>query len=338
MGATRRTWPGDLAIFAILALLPLVDRGANVYAEMPKIYIFSILALGLNLVVGNTGILHLGMAAFFAIGAYTAGILTCTSFPFHLEFGFWGALLLAPLAAAAAGFLLGLPVLRLRGDYVAIVTLGFGEIIQSVLKNLGSITKSAQGIAVPPPSLFRLSFESSQDALPWYGFSLGILAIAFWANRRLEAGSLGRAWRALREDELAAASCGIPTVRAKLAAFSLGAAYAGLAGALYASLLGTTTVPSSYNFMVSAMVVVMVILGGMGNLRGVLAGVILLQGFDMVVAPRLAHFFSAPGGSVGFFTDYTNWRWLAFGILLILLIRFRPQGLFPARRAGEGDA
>ena len=299
-----------------------------------RVLVFTLMGLGLNVVVGYTGLLHLGVAAFMAIGVYAHAIFTCSIYPF--QFGFWISLLLAPLVGVVTGLILGSPTLRLRGDYLAIVTLGFGEITQDVLKNLDAITKGAQGInPLPPPSLPGYTFEAS-SYVPWYFLYLGILIAVIALVRALEHSRLGRQWVAIREDELAAGCIGIQSTRAKLRAFALAAALCGLAGVLYATRLETTAEPTTYDFNVSMTVLCILIVGGMGSIRGVLVGAAIVMGFDILLkkvteAAQQAGFAS----STNVFLTPTNWKYLIFGLALVIMMRYRPEGVMPSSRIKE---
>ena len=316
--------------------LPVQEFLDRVASQLPIIFILTILALGLNVIVGYTGLLHLGMGAFFGIGAYLTGILTIPAYPF--ECGFWLALVLSTAGAALAGVLLGTPTLRLRGDYLALVTLGFGEVVRFSLRNLEEITAGSRALnPIPPPNLrwLGLSSESwSNDMRPFYYLTLVLLIGVVWLLRNLERSRLGRAWVAIREDELAATCMGINAARAKLAAFAVGSALAGLAGSLYATKLTTTAGPDAYDFNRSIIVLACVILGGLGSIRGVIVGSMLLIGFDNIVAPMLDSAIQKaninPTGNR--LLMFTNWRLLIFGLALVLMMRYRPNGLLPARR------
>jgi branched-chain amino acid transport system permease protein len=349
------------ARFEVLALLfllvypivPFLDWGVEgltgqalrLDRQLVNIFIFGLLALALNLQVGYAGLLQLGIAAFFAIGAMTTGVLAVEKYPFQL--GFWGSLVFAPAAAAGIGLLLGAPMLRLRGDYLAIVTLGFGEVVRVVLLNLENVTDGPRGLnPVPEPWLPQVlsdwlsgSGTATEGTLKsMYYLSLLILAAAVIVFRVLERSRIGRAFVALREDELAASCMGLDPTRIKLAAFAGGAALAGIAGCLYATNLTTTAEPNTYDFNYSIMVLCCLIIGGLGSVRGALLGAALLLGFDNVLSPLLTRLLqSALGGdSTSVLASFTNWRWLVFGTALVLMMRLRPEGLWPeARVAAE---
>ncbi len=349
----------ELPTLIVLALLPYV-LGNTLGPRISDLFIFAILALGLHVVVGYTGLLHLGIAAFFAIGAYTAGVLMVVSFPFQV--GLTTALIAAAAAAAFCGLILGAPTLRLRGDYLALVTLGFGEVVIVALKNLEAITAGTTSLGpLRPPtmpawlasiiSMLRLSPDfTPRNFQMFYYVSLGVLVLTVLLLRNLECSRLGRAWVALREDELAASCMAINTTRVKLAAFALGAALAGIAGCLYAAKLTNTADPEKYGFNVSITVLCCLILGGLGSIRGTLLGVLLLKGYEFILAPLLDSWTQGfrdgvvgwlsgryPGHSaaidkVNYLLTFSNWKLMTFGLVLILMIRFRPEGLLPSRR------
>ena len=354
-----------LAAFAAFALYPLFPgldahffnlTGRSLGDQMPTLFIFAVLALALNVVVGYTGMLHLGIAAFFGIGAYATGILTVPAYPF--EVGFWAALFVGTAAAAAVGALLGAPLLRLRGDYLALVTLGFGEVVRFTLRNLDAVTAGTRGLnPVPPPAVPGVALDWMLDYRPFYYLTLAFLAGTFLVLGAVERSRLGRAWVALREDELAATCMGINAGRLKLAAFVAAAGLAGLAGVLYAARISSTAVPDAYDFNRSIFLLCCLILGGLGSRPGVLLGVFLLYGFDNILSPILdtkiqTWLAVAPGDrkslSVGAGTGFqftlaipasvftfSGWRLFVFGVVLILVMRFRPAGLVPSERVRE---
>jgi branched-chain amino acid transport system permease protein len=322
-----------LILLISICFLPLSDYVLPAelqFAELMRpIFIFAILGLGLNVMTGLTGMLNLGIAAFMAIGAYTYAIFTCDIYPFQV--GFWWGILLACVAAAAAGTLLGIPTTRLRGDYLAIVTLGFGEIVQDILRNLESITKGTQGInPLPGPSIFGLTFN--QDSyLPWYYLLLTILLLVVALNHNLIHARTGRAWRAVREDELAARCMGISSGHARLLAFAFGSALAGLAGGLWAGFLGSSGEPGNYDFQISIITLCLLIVGGMGNIFGVLVGALIMIGFNSIILVKLSQFMNSAGwvSTTNVFTQPNNWKYMIFGMALILMMRYRPQGICP---------
>jgi branched-chain amino acid transport system permease protein len=327
--------------------------------------IFGIMAIGLNIVAGFAGLLDLGYVAFYALGAYTAAFFAsphfgsvsivlfasvAPGFPgIHLPF--WIILPLAVLIAATFGALLGAPTLRLRGDYLAIVTLGFGEIVPIFFKNLAAITFSftIAGVTlisiqnvnltggplginpIDPFRIFGISFGATAGVAPAYlGMVLVIIAIV--VARNLERSRMGRAWGAIREDETAAEMMGVNTVRTKLLAFALGASFAGAAGALQASYLGAST-SDFFTFTTSILVLIMVILGGIGNIWGVLVGAFALTYIDKTLLPWIGTRVQAIAPD---FPNPTQFNFLIFGILLVAMMRFRPEGFLPSRqRAAE---
>lgn len=344
MTALRYWVPGLFMLLAVYPFLPFANviRGQ----QFTILLIYSVLALGLNTVLGYTGVLHLGIAAFFGIGAYTVGILSVPIFPFQQSFAV--SVLLAVLFASAAGVVTTAPLLRLRGDYLALVTLGFGLIVQYLIRNLDAITEGTKGInPIEPGPLPGVSSEVSVRSLRlnddwgrrWYDypylyfFCLGVLCLTFLFLRNLERSRLGRAWVALREDELAASCMGLNPARLKLAAIAVGAGLAGLAGALYALTIHTTGNPSAYDFNLSMIMVCCVILGGLGNRSGVLIGTFLLMGFDRIITGLLDNAIQeATGGDAKEYMKVSAWRLMIFGVVLILMMRFRPEGLLPEAR------
>jgi branched-chain amino acid transport system permease protein len=350
--ALKGPWLG-LLVLALLLLYPLLGGAdaalfrltrTSVGAQLSTLFIFAILALGLHVVVGKVGTLHLGVAAFFGVGAYLTGILTVKAYPFQL--GFLAALAVATLGAGLLGVVIGAPTLRLRGDYLALVTLGFGEVVRFAIRNLEEITAGTRGLSpVPPPwspgeapswlraplSALGLGTDWAQDYRLFYYLTLGLLVLVVVLLRNLERSPLGRAWVAVREDELAASSLGLSPARLKLGAFAVGAALAGLAGCLYATRLTTTAGPDAYDFNRSVIMLCCVILGGLGSLRGALLGTALVLGFDNVLAPIVDAWLQQSGGHGNPLLSFKNWRMCLFGLALILIMRFRPEGLLPQR-------
>jgi branched-chain amino acid transport system permease protein len=335
----RRHW--DLAALVLLAVAPAVvpALGGALGGQVTIVFISCILALGLNVMVGSTGLVHLGIAAFFGIGAFCHAILTVPTEPFR--WSFLPAAALSVVVTAGVGLALGAPTLRLRGDYLAIVTLGFGEVVKVSLRNLEQVTGGMKGLnPVPPPAAglrlggVDLGMQFAVDPRWFYALALGTLAVVVVALRRLERSRLGRAWMAVREDELAAAATGISASRVKLSAFALSSALAGLAGCLYAACLSTTADPNAYDFNRSVMVLCAVILGGLGSIPGTLVGVALLVGFDTVLAPwadaAIQQSGINPGGSM--LLSFSGWRLALFGFVLVLVMRLKPAGLMPSRR------
>jgi branched-chain amino acid transport system permease protein len=316
------------AIFLAVALIPVVDQNGAHINFLTDAGAFVLLALGLNIVVGFAGLLDLGYAAFFAIGSYTFAMLASPQFGIHVPF--WVMLFVASGVAAIFGILLGAPTLRLRGDYLAIVTLGFGEIVPQTFLNLSQWTNGPNGIGtLDQPVFFGLRFGF--NPVPYFYLILALIALAIWLADNLRASRLGRAWMAIREDELAAAHMGINTTAAKLAAFALGASFSGLAGVAYASKLQLVS-PDQFQFNVSVFVLSMLVLGGMGNIGGVVLGSIVLSSVDRFILPQLTNFVHG----FGLNWDFTNARFLLYGVILVSMMLLRPEGLLPSRqRAAE---
>ncbi len=349
---------GLLGVVAV-ALPVLLDNDADL-DSLANATAFAVLALGLNIVVGFTGLLDLGYAAFFAIGAYFYGILTSFQVmpPWspgwaplaavglveklnqggpdlvHFTLSFWLALPLAGLLAAFFGVLFGAPTLRLRGDYLAIVTLGFGEIVPIIARNAKTATNGAAGLnGVQAPRLFGASFGI--DALPYYWTGIGLLVLMLFVSIRLRDSRIGRAWMAIREDEIAAGAMGVDRVRFKLLAFAIGASFAGVTGVFYVAKLQTAT-PEMFGFPVSVMVLVMVVLGGMGSVWGVVLGAAILTLLQSWWLPDLTDRLHVLGAAIGNEwlqqIDLARSIELIFGIILVSMMLFRREGLIPARR------
>jgi ABC-type branched-subunit amino acid transport system permease subunit len=298
-------------IVLVVAVLPLV-LGPYWNNVVGTVGIYLVLGLGLNIVVGLAGLLDLGYVAFFAIGAYATALLTAPQ-PHHLMWSFWVTVPIGIILAATAGILLGIPVLRMRGDYLAIVTLGFGQIIGVLLKSdvLTSFTGGPKGVsAVGGPSFFGKSFTSDVDFV--YLILLAALLIIFVTNR-LQHSRIGRAWEAMREDESVARAMGINLMTTKLMAFAFGAAFAGLGGVLFAA-RNQFTGPEDHNLMVSINVLSELIVGGMGSIPGAVAGAFALKGLPEVLR------------------ELQDYRVLAFGALLVVMMIWRPAGFFPSSR------
>ncbi len=294
-------------LLALLLAWPLISPSPYAIDVVTSGGIFALLALGLNIVVGFTGLLHLGYAAFFAIGAYTYALLNL-----HLHIPFWPGLLPAALVAGGFGVLLGIPAARVRGDYLAIMTLGFGEIVRISFTNLERWTGGPNGllgIAHPTVWLPQVGrYDFSVESWPYYYLVLGLVLAAAMLCIRMSRSRVGRAWAAIREDELAASCSGIDTVRLKLLAQGCGAAVAGVAGAVFAAKQGTIT-PDSFDFILSVMVLAMVVLGGLGSVPGAIIGAIVL------------------GTLPEWLRGFERYRMLLFGLVMIVMMRIRPQGL-----------
>jgi branched-chain amino acid transport system permease protein len=332
-----------------------IDAAANALA-------FATLALGLNIVVGFAGLLDLGYAAFFAIGAYTYGIfasyqvqpewsefweplrwlglverLATGTPPDHVHFtvSFWLMLPVSGLVAAFFGVLFGAPTLRLKGDYLAIVTLGFGEIVPIVARNTPSLTNGAAGLnGVATPNLFGYSF--GVKSTPYYYLGLVLIVLLIFVSARLKASRIGRAWMAIREDEIAAEAMGIDRVRLKLLAFGVGAAFAGMTGTFYVAKLQTAT-PEMFQFPVSVMLLVMIVFGGIGSIAGVVLGALILQLLQSWFLQDLTQWVHAFGKLIdsAFLqeVDLVQSIELIFGVTLVLMMLYRREGLIPAHRA-----
>jgi branched-chain amino acid transport system permease protein len=336
-----KIWLGYSLLVIIAAILPLVTGAAlgNGWVRvLDFVLLYAMLALGLNIVVGYAGLLDLGYIAFYAIGAYVYALLASPHFGLH-----WSPFIILPIGAIVAGFfgvMLGAPTLRLRGDYLAIVTLGFGEIVRLFMNNLDrpvNLTNGPQGINLIDPLI------SLQQPLQLFG--LRITAVYFYyylflvlagtvvfVSIRLQDSRVGRAWMAIREDEMAAKACGINTRNIKLLAFAMGASFGGVAGGLFAGFQGFVS-PESFVLLESIMVLCMVVLGGMGNITGVILGAALLT-----ITPEVLRDIANPvqQALIGrTLIDPENLRMLLFGIALVATMLFRPQGIWPARRNQE---
>jgi branched-chain amino acid transport system permease protein len=349
---SHRLRPGLTAalLAAFLLVYPFADQalGTGTLYALTDAMIYVLLALGLNIVVGYAGLLDLGYAAFFAIGAYTMGLFNSPLMGF--EWGFWKVIWLSAIVSATFGVAIGVPTLRVRGDYLAIITLAFGEIIPVAIRNLGDITieignwrpvyrlnltGGENGInPIGQPHLLGVPFETSP--IPWYFLILIIGGTSVWAMNRLHQSRLGRAWMAIREDETAAACMGVDPIKSKLLAFALGATFSGFAGSVYAAKLQAIT-PGAFEFNVSIMLLCMVILGGMGSIRGVIAGGIVITLFDRIFLAQLTHWMRALGSLLGIkalaTVDFTLWRWFFFGLGLVVMMILKPGGLIEARRS-----
>ncbi len=337
----RAAWAAYILLAVLLAAAPFIvgdglGRGWVRILDFTLLYIM--LALGLNIVVGYAGLLDLGYIAFYAVGAYLYALLASPHFGLHLPF--WALLPIGALVAGMFGVLLGAPTLRLRGDYLAIVTLGFGEIIRIFLNNLNApvnITNGPQGVNLIDPislgsfsfgqthSLFGLNFPSVYTY--YYLFLLLTLVIIF-VSLRLQDSRIGRAWVAIREDEVAAEATGINTRNVKLLAFAMGASFGGISGGLFAGFQGFIS-PESFNIFESIIVLCMVVLGGMGNIAGVILGAVLLTTFPEALRylGDLQKFLFNEA-----LVDPADLRMLVFGLALVLIMIFRPAGLLPSER------
>ena len=361
-------WPSIAQFITNGDATPLINQGADAG-------VYVLLAIGLNVVVGFAGLLDLGYAAFFAIGAYTAGILSsgqlgASPLQHEVHLPFWLILFLAMFFAASFGAILGAPTLRLRGDYLAIVTLGFGEIVPRIFRNmgfgspLGNWTSGINGInALDRPSLpFWITgpwvnqplqlvhpFDFGFDPMPFYVLMVILVIACVILVNNLQRSRIGRAWMAVREDEVAAAAMGVNTVTTKLLAFGIGAAFSGFAGAYYGTKLSLVG-PDAFSFVVSVTVLVMVVLGGMGNIPGVIVGALLIYYVLFNFLGNLPDYLSSAAQQVGLGwlnePNYAhNWPGLAnevtllpfllFGLILVSIMLLRPQGLLPSRTRSQ---
>jgi len=347
-----------LAVAAILAgaLLPLFIDGEGGFIDDATVALaYVVMALGLNIIVGFAGLLDLGYVAFFAIGAYTMGYFGSL---FHItanngegihilvsgpaanlpgiHVNFLIIVVLAIVATTIAGMVIGLPTLRLRGDYIAIVTLAFGEIVQRIaingddIKVFGSqLTAGRQGITpVDKIDLPFLAPFNSLELRPWYWVAFALVLIALFVNFRLRDSRLGRAWIALREDEVAAVSMGVPLVKTKLLAYGTGAAFGGVSGAFFGSYLNTVNA-DQFQFSFSIFVLAMIILGGLGSIWGVVVGAVTLSFINNRLIPDVLNDVPA---KIGLNFDLTELSFGIFGFLLVIMMVLRPEGLIPERR------
>ena len=321
------------ACLGVAAVLPLVV-GDSALENMVLAAAYVIMALGLNVVVGFAGLLDLGYVAFFAIGAHVAAYFGSAFWGIHVNFLL--ILVLAIAATTIAGVLIGVPTLRLRGDYVGMVTLAFGEIITEAVANGrqielfgGTLTGGPQGItAIDRIDLPFVERFGALDLRPWFWFALALVALMLFVNFRLRDSRLGRAWIALREDEGAAASAGVPIVRTKLLAYGVGAALGGVSGAFLATYLGTVN-PNQFTFSFSIFILAMVVVGGLGSIWGVVVGAIILSAINHYLLPDVLY--GVPG-ALGLDFDLSQIASGIYGFLLVIVMLLRPQGLLPERR------
>jgi len=344
------------ALFLLFALMPFAFEEGSAFIDDATIALaYVVMALGLNIIVGFAGLLDLGYVAFFAIGAYTMGWFGSSFYGainneegIHIlvtgqaaqlpgiHMNFLLILIAAVIFTTIAGILIGLPTLRLRGDYIAIVTLAFGEIIGRIAVNgdelrIGeyALTNGRQGIT--PVDKIQLPFTEpfrSLDVRPWYWTVLALVALVLFVNFRLRDSRLGRAWIALREDEVAAASMGVPLVKTKLLAYGTGAAFGGISGAFLGSYLNTVNA-DQFQFSFSIFLLAMVILGGLGSIWGVVLGAVLLSFINNYLIPDVLN--EVPS-QIGLDFDLTQLSFGIFGFLLVIMMLLRPQGLLPERR------
>jgi branched-chain amino acid transport system permease protein len=343
-----------LAVWAIV--LPFFqDSGGGFLEDATQALALTVMALGLNIIVGFAGLLDLGYVAFYALGALTAGWFMsgfassagggegfsllvgepASNLP-GIHFNFLMVILIAVVVTTIAGMLIGLPTLRLRGDYIAIVTLAFGEIVGRLVINGDEIviggqklTNGRQGITpVDKIDLPGLAPFTGLELRPWYWVALSLVVVVLFVNYRLRDSRLGRAWIALREDEVAAASMGVPLVKTKLLAYGTGAAFGGIAGVFLGSYLNTVNA-DQFQFSFSIFILAMVILGGLGSIEGVILGAIVLSFINFNLIPDV---FNDYPSKVGLDFDLTELSFGIFGFLLVIMMVLRPEGLIPERR------
>ena len=353
---------GGAILYPIWAQVSTGGQGDFLISVLADAGVYILLAIGLNVVVGFAGLLDLGYAAFFAIGAYTYAFIASDHLvvtPLHqaVHIPFWIALFVGLFIAAAFGLVLGAPTLRLRGDYLAIVTLGFGEIVPRVFKNLAEWTSGVNGISALDKPVVPIwlqgpwsgdPLEVVQDfkiisPMAFYVVMVVLLGLCIVLVNNLRRSRVGRAWMAVREDEVAAAAMGVNTVRIKLLAFAIGAAFSGFAGAFYGAKLSLVS-PENFGFTVSITILVMIVLGGMGNIPGVIIGSLLIYAITFLFLPALpplAEEWATAAGLGGLVPTNGDWpgigqevqrlKFLVFGIILVLTMLLRPQGLIPSR-------
>lgn len=369
--ARKYALPAVLIVLALLFPLygPIIEDATGVGLMYPVIVIsvYILLALGLNIVIGFAGLLDLGFVAFYAMGAYVVGWLASSHFnQVSLSFGtttqslsgeplagihlsFWLVVVIAMAFSALCGVIIGFPTLRLRGDYLAIVTLGFGEIIPRFFLNgndLGgfNLTNGTIGIkAIDSPGIGFIPDPAWQrfgtlDLNPWFYTILGLVLITIFVNVRLQSSKLGRAWVSVREDETAAAAMGINPVTTKLWAYALGAMFGGMAGAFYGAFI-KNIFPTSFSFNISILILCMVILGGMGNIYGVILGAIVLQGVNFALLPQIRTWVNQIGEVTGSQAlasiDVARYNFFLFGIILVVMMLLRPEGIIPNKQRQE---
>ena len=371
---TSWKWPVSFLVvaFAFFALYQWIypNLQSNVATQindwLPLITInialvYVIMALGLNIVVGYAGLLDLGYVAFWAIGGYVAGWLMSPFFfnvrvhflppvqpnkvigAHGIHITFWGTIIIAALVCAFAGILIGAPTLRLRSDYLALVTLGFGEIIPEVFRNGSSLfgfNLTNGNLGITPVDPIGLGFLGKIKGIPvvisggdqWMFLVFVFLAaVCVFISLRIRSGRLGRAWLAIREDELAASMMGVPLMRTKLASYAVGAAFGGIGGVAYATLVGGTLV-DNFDFTKSITILLMVVLGGMGNVWGVILGALLLAWFNYTGLPQFGTWFNSTFNTN---VNFPSWGFLIFGIVLVLMMLFRREGIIPERRTRQ---
>jgi branched-chain amino acid transport system permease protein len=331
-------WVYVVGALALAIAFPLLEMAGLVDTVWMRVGIraltYVLLALGLNVVMGETGLLNLGYIAFFAAGAYTTAILASPLHDIHVDF--WILLLLSIAVAAIMGLLVGLPTLRLRGDYLAIVTLAFGEIIRITFNNWNALTNGAQGIpSIDRPEIFGWTID---QPIEFYYLILAFVIIVALLLTNLKSSRIGRGWNALREDEIAAEHAGLHGTRMKLLSVVISAGIAGLAGSLFAYYQQFIN-PNYFVFMQSVLVVCMIVLGGMGSIPGVILGALLLDSLPEIVRQAFSKWLpnllgdevmeALPGGVQTFFMEFDRYRMLFVGLLIVVIVIYRPEGLLP---------
>ncbi len=334
-----------LAAVDLAVVMPIVGATSGIFSSViTMIGIYAILSMGLNVVVGFTGLLNLGYAAFYAVGAYTYAIFASSQANYFIPGGgfplsgnwFWLFLIIALAVSGFVGFLLGLPVLRLKGDYLAIVTLGFAEIIRLLFNNLNkpvNVTNGPMGITpIQPPMLFGFTLDRP---VHYYGVVLVLFVLTVIVVRNLQNSRIGRAWVAIREDELVARTMGIPVVRMKLLSFTIGAGLAGMMGVVFAARQRFID-PTSFTFMESIVILCMVILGGSGNIKGVIIGAMAVVVLQLQILKDVSEWLTnlTTSGVLNLpaWLNPAKYERLIFGLILVLMCIFRPNGILPEKR------
>jgi len=313
----RYRYPAVLFLILLIPFMPMGSSGDYLLRILTTAVLYMILALGLNIVPGFTGLLDLGYVGFYGIGAYTAGLLTI-----HYDLSFWYILPLAALNGALWGVLLGVPTLRLTGDYFAIVTFGFSELVVLVIRNELWLTRGPMGLpGISPPSIFGHPFTKGWE---FFYLSLFLLLIVLWIVTRLEDSRIGRAWFAIREDEVAAQCCGINLIRYKVLAFAISASIGAMGGAFYARWFKFIH-PDMFKFWESILILCLIVFGGMGSIAGTMLGALVLIPLSEILRMILPQsLFSS--------------RHLIYGLILVLMMRWRPSGLIPFEQSQESKA
>ena len=333
-----------LAAIDLAVIMPIVGTASGTFSRVAAmIGIYAILSMGLNIVVGFTGLLNLGYAAFYAVGAYTYAIFASRQASYFMAGNFplsgnwfWLFLLIALVVSGIVGFLLGLPVLRLKGDYLAVVTLGFAEIIRLLFNNLSkpvNITNGPMGITpIQPPKLFGMTLD---QPVHYYCIVLVLLVLTVIVVRNLQNSRIGRAWVAIREDELVARTMGVPVVRMKLLSFSIGAGLAGMVGVVFAAMQKFID-PTSFTFMESIVILCMVILGGTGSIQGVIIGALAVVVLQLQILKDVSQWLTdlTASGVLNLppWLNPAKYERLIFGLILVLMCIFRPNGILPEKR------